>query len=98
VNAPATEQPPLEEQATQPLPVASTLPPGHGAFKESGLWLFPGAPVAAAMVGIPLRQLWLTTADAQFVFTVALLVFVILLVNLAVLIPRRISRGRDGRS
>jgi hypothetical protein len=97
MSAPAHEAAPRSEQPTQPLPRLD-LPPRHSDFKESGLWLFPGAPVAAVVVGIPMRELWLTTGAAQFVFTVGLLGFVIALVNLAFIIPRRVGRGRDGRS
>jgi hypothetical protein len=96
VSAPTHEAP--TEQPTQPLPIGATLPPGHGAFKESGLWLFPGGPVAAVVVGIPLHELWINTDDAMFVFAVVLLVGVLGLVYLAFMIPRTISRGRDGRA
>jgi hypothetical protein len=91
-RAPATEQP------TQPLPIGATLPPRHSDFKEFGLWLFPGAPVAAAAVGIPLHDLWIYTDDAMFAFAVLGLGGLLVAALVVFLFARAVSRGEDGRS
>lgn len=88
------------EQPTQPLPIPGTedLPPRHSDFMESGLWLFPGGPVAAAVVGIPLHDLWINTGDAMFAFAVTCLVALFVGGFVVFLFARTISRGKDGRS
>jgi hypothetical protein len=97
MSAPSTEAAPRSEQPTQPLPRLD-LPPRHSDFKESGLWLFPGAPVAAAVVGIPLRELWIYTADAMFAFAVLALGGLFLTSVVVFLFARLVGRGEDGRS
>jgi len=97
MSAPSTEAAPRSEQPTQPLPRLD-LPPQHSDFVESGLWLFPGAPVAAIVVGIPLREFLLTTRELQFEFAVTALLGLFIGGLVVFLFARIVSRGRDGRS
>lgn len=91
---------PTREQHTQPLPIPGTehLPSRHSDFMESGLWLFPGGPVAAAVVGIPLHDLWINTDDAMFTFAVTGLAALFVGGFVVFLFARVVSRGKDGRS
>jgi hypothetical protein len=97
MSAPTREAAPLSEQPTQPLPRLD-LPPQHGAFKESGLWLFPGGPLAGISAGLIIRQFIATTADIQFAVVVALLVLLLVVTFGAFVVPKTVGRGKDGRA
>jgi hypothetical protein len=88
------------EQPTLPLPIPGTenLPPRHSDFKESGLWLFPGAPVAAFLVGEPIRQFLIVTDEARSNFALICLVVLFAGSLVVFLRARTVGRGKDGRS
>jgi hypothetical protein len=102
MSAPATEQPPVEERPTQPLPIPGTedLPPGgNWLMSEGSVLLIPAIPLAAWGIGEACRAFVALTDEARSDFALVVLPGYFLIAGLLVLLfSRAMSRGKDGRS
>ena len=101
MSAPATEQPPVEEQTTQPLPISGTehLPIGGSSWLMSpaSILLIPGTVLAAIVTGELLRTFVLLTDEARSNSAIVALV-VVLGAALTVLILGRLILREDGKT
>jgi hypothetical protein len=95
MNAPATEQPPVEERPTQPLPLEQDrITERSWLMSEAAEVLIPVTILAAIGAGAVIREA--LTVDGRFVLAVLALGGVLLVCALVYLLPRLLMRD-DGQ-